>query len=70
MIKNNVNGYLVKPFDTAELSSKVVSYFNSTPENKTKFSEMSRKRILDENKNSIISSDYINLYNSIINKNV
>lgn len=70
MIKNNQNGYLVKPFDTAELGSRVVSYINSSLEKKNKFSEMSRKRILSENKNSIISSDYINLYNSIINKNV
>lgn len=68
MIDHKKNGYLARPFDTADLAKGIEWVLNTS--NDDELSNNARNKVLNEFDSAVVANRYIELYTSVLNKEV
>ncbi|MGB0238022.1 MAG: glycosyltransferase family 4 protein [Cycloclasticus sp.] len=66
MIEHEINGYLAKPYDTADLASGIEWILNAS--NYSELSANARNKVLTEFDNAVVAKRYVALYESVLEK--
>ena len=66
MVEHQQNGYLAKPYDTADLAAGIEWVLNA--KNYEELSTNARKKVLSEFDSDVVAKQYIQLYESVLEK--
>jgi len=68
MIEHKKNGYLAKPFDVRDLANGIEWVLNLDENQYNKLAQNAREKVLNEFDSKVVAKKYINLYESILKR--